>query len=305
MESKSRVFGLGVFIVVALLVLATGIFLIGDKQFMFGSTYLLKTDFLNVAGLNNGADVRVGGMREGAVKQLILPRPPERKVTVVMTMDSSTIGIIRKDAVASIRTEGLLGDKYVEVSLGSKEAAAVADGDTIRAEPTVDMAEVAHSVAMQTKAALAAFQEDMEALKQNFLLRGFFNKRGYQDSADLTKHNISRLPTKPNVREFSFDSPALFDKPDGAKLKNQKLLDEAGKFLERNKFGLAVVVASTAMVGDTEKELVVARAQALVVREYLVQNFALDDARVKTMGLGKAKQASDSSKVQIFVYGGR
>jgi ABC-type transporter Mla subunit MlaD len=53
---------------------------IGDKQFLFSSTYLLKADFQNVAGLNNGADVRVGGVREGTVKHIDLPIRPDEKV---------------------------------------------------------------------------------------------------------------------------------------------------------------------------------------------------------------------------------
>jgi outer membrane protein OmpA-like peptidoglycan-associated protein len=298
----SRAFGLGVFIAVALLILATGIFLIGDKQFLFSSTYPLKAEFPNVAGLSEGAEVRVGGMREGTVKQVELSRPPDRKVTVVMKMDNSTKGIIHKDSVAAIKTEGMLGDKYVEISFGSKEAAAVDNGDVIRAEPTVDMAEVANSVALQAKAGLAAFQEDMQALKQNVLLRGFFNRRGYEDSSELTKHAISRLPGKPRIREFAYDARELFEKPDSAKLKNPKALDEAGKFLEENAFGLAVVGTFGGTVGDTEKERVLTQGQAMVVRDYLVQNFALDDTRIKTMGRGKATNPGDSGKTQIFIY---
>ena len=302
MENKSSAFGLGVFIVVALLILSTGVFLIGDREFLLSSTYRLKADFPTVAGLTSGADVRVGGMRQGTVKQIELASPPDRKVTVVMRMHDVTMRVIRKDSVASIKTEGILGDKYVEISFGSKGGAAVEDGDVIRAEPTVDMAEVAYSVAVQTKAALVVFQEDMEALKHNVLLRGFFNKRGYDDSADLSKHAISRLPSKPHVKEFAFEARDLFEKPDSAKLKNQKVLDEAGKYLEGNKFSLAVVVALTGMVGDTDKERVLTAAQAMVVRDYLVEHFALDDTRIKIMGVGKAKKPSDSSKVQILVY---
>ena len=174
----SRTFRLGTFIVGTLLILAAGVFLIGDKEFLFSSTFPLKADFQNVAGLNVGADVRVGGLREGTIQRIELPSRPDEKVTVVMKMHDSTRNIIRKDSVASIKTEGLLGDKYVEISFGSKEAPQVQDGDAIRSVSPVDVAEVANSVAAQSKAVLTAVQEDVEALKKNFLLRGFFNKRG-------------------------------------------------------------------------------------------------------------------------------
>ena len=65
----SRTFRLGVFIVGTLLILAAGVFLIGDKEFLFSSTFPLKADFQNVAGLNVGADVRVGGDLAAAARK--------------------------------------------------------------------------------------------------------------------------------------------------------------------------------------------------------------------------------------------
>jgi outer membrane protein OmpA-like peptidoglycan-associated protein len=297
----ARSFWLGVFVVTSILILATGVFLIGDKQLLFSSTYRLQAEFQSVGGLDNGADVRVGGIREGTVEHIRLPRFPEDKVTVVMKMHDSTKDLIRVDSVASIKTEGLLGTKYVEITFGSKDAANVQSGQTIRSEAPVDMAAVANSIADQAKSGLATLQEDMEALKHNFLLRGFFNNRGYEDSADLKKHAISRLPTRARIKEFDFDSNDLFDKRDSAKLKNQKVLTEAGQFLEGNRFGF-VVVASTEMMGDSDKDRVLTQARAMVVRDYLVQNFRFDDARIKTIGLGKSTASGASSRIQILIY---
>jgi hypothetical protein len=296
-----RTFWLGVFIAATLLILAAGIFLIGDKEFLFSSTFPLKAGFQNVAGLNVGADVRVGGLREGTVQNIELPRSPDGDVTVTMTLRSSNRNIIRKDSVASIKTEGLLGDKYVEISFGSKEGAQVKNGDPIRGESPVDMSVVASSVAAQTKAVLTTVHEDLEALKQNFFLRGFFNKRGYEDSGDLTKHAISRLPAKPHIKEFTYNAPELFEQPDSAKLKNEKALMEAGTFLEQNKFSLAVVAASE-VLGDSDKDRVLTQAKASVIRDYFARNFRLDDTRIKTIGLGKTQAMGDRSKITILVY---
>jgi len=300
----SRAFRLGVFIVITLLILATGIFLIGDKQFLFSSTYRLEAQFHSVDGLNEGADVRVGGIREGTVEHIRLPARPDENVTVEMKMGTSTREIVRKDSVASIKTEGLLGNKFVEITFGSRDAARISNGDALRSESPIDMTEMANSVAAQAKAGLTSFQENMEALKQNFLLRGFFNKRGYEDSSDLTKHAISRLPSKTAIKRFVYDAADLFDKRDSAKLKNVKALGEAGEFLQENKFGLAVIVASSEMTGDSDKDRVLTQARALVVRNYLVDNFKLDDTRIKSLGLGKTKSPSENSKVQIYIYDG-
>lgn len=297
----TRTFWLGVFIVASLLILTTGIFLIGGKQFLFSRTYRLQADFHNVGELGNGSDVLVGGIREGTVQQINLPGQPDGKVIVVMKMHDATRGIIRKDSIATIKTEGLLGTKYVEISFGSKSGANVQNGDFIRGEDPVDLSNTANSIADQTKLDLSTLQDDMEALKHNFLLRGFFNKRGYEDSSDLTKHSITRLPAKAHTKEFVIDARELFYKPDEAKLKNQKLLNEAGQFLQENKFGLAVVEAEESM-GDSDKDRALTQARSMVVRDYLVNNFRVDDTRIKTIGLGKVMAAGASSTVHILVY---
>jgi len=69
-----------------LLIFAAGVFWIGEKQFLFRSKYRLKAEFKNVAGLNGGAEVRVGGIHEGTVRQIQLPTQPNEKVRVLMDL---------------------------------------------------------------------------------------------------------------------------------------------------------------------------------------------------------------------------
>src|SRR5580700_5460691 len=125
----SRVARLGAFIVVTLAILVAGIFIIGGKQYLFRSTYQLKAQFDNVVGLDAGADVRVGGVHSGTVSSIVLPRQPGEKVTVIMDLAKSTHEIIKQDSVATIETEGLLGNQYLAVSFGSTGKGDVRDGD--------------------------------------------------------------------------------------------------------------------------------------------------------------------------------
>ena len=296
----STAFRVGVLVVMALVFLSIGVFLIGNKDFLFSSTYRLKAEFQNVAGLNNGADVRIGGIHQGTVKEIDLPLHPDGKVTVVMDLKSETRNIIKKDSRASIKTEGLLGDKYVEISFGSTKAESIGENGTIASEIQRDMSEQAQALADEARAGIVAFRDNMEALQQNFFLRGFFERRGYSDTTELTEHAISRLPARKPSKEFQFDAKEVFDKPDNAKLKDKKALDAAGKFLEENPFGLAVIAASSAK-GDTEKLRMLTAARAKVVRDYLTENFKLDDKRIKTIGLGKDK-TGETSKLTILVY---
>lgn len=339
---------IGFLIVSGLLIFGAGIFMIGNGEFLFSSTYRLKADFATVAGLNGGAEVRVAGIHKGTVRQIQLPTQPNQKITVVMDLDSSTRDVVKQDSVASIETEGLLGDKYVEVSFGSQQSPQIKDGDTIQSEPPTDIADLIKKTsaildsgettmknmddistkidqgkgsmgalvndrklyqdlsATTTKAkeGATAFDENMEAIKHNFLVRGFYKKRGYNDSAELAKNNVQDLPQGQMLKQFSYDGAQIFGKPDAAKLKNAKSLDQAGSFLEKNKFGSAVVVTHAGMTGDTQKDLVLSQARAMVVRDYLVNKFKFDDTRLKTMGRGKTGEAEKGTtdKVEILIY---
>ena len=154
----------------------------------------------------------------------------------------------------------------------------------------------------QATQAATNLSESTEALKHNFLVRGFFKNRGYENTGDLTKYQIAKLPAGPSLKTFSYEEKQIFDKPDTAKLQNEKVLNEAGKYLEQTKFGLVVVVASAGMKGDSEKDRVLTEARAMVVRDYLVKNFKLDDTRIKTLGLGKTETGGGETKVDILVY---
>jgi phospholipid/cholesterol/gamma-HCH transport system substrate-binding protein len=343
----SRTFRLGVFIVSTLAVFATGVFLIGNRQFMFSPTYKLAAEFTNVSGLSAGAEVRVGGIHKGTVKEIYLPGDPEGQMKVVLLMEASTRKVVRQDSVASIQTEGLLGNKYVDVSFGSPDAPPVNAGDRIRTQPPLDISDLMvkasdildsskeitrnfaqisqkidegdgsvgalvndkklydniHQATVQAKLGATAFEENMEALKQNFFLKGFFNRRGYSDLAKLSQNEIKELPRGTVVRRFQYDPAKIFDDTDNAKLKNQKMLTEAGHFLENNSFGSAVVVVSGGMKGDASEVLQLTQARAMVTRDYLVNNFKMDDTRFKTMALGKAASVeNENGAVEILVY---
>jgi phospholipid/cholesterol/gamma-HCH transport system substrate-binding protein len=359
----SRAARLGAFIIATLAILAAGIFIIGDRQYMFSSTYRLKAQFNTVAGMDEGAEVRVGGVHSGSVRRIDLPKNPTDKITVLMDLKRSTHDIVKQDSVASILTEGLLGNEYVSISFGSAQGLNVKDDDTIASEPPLVLADLikktdvildsskealdnttvvtANLRAISTRinegqgtigalvndkkmyteldqttvglrdatvhaqAGIADFQENMEALKQNFLLRGYFKKRGYEDSAELAKNTIASLPERSPLKTFTYEPKDLFDKIDTAKLKNQDSLSAAGKFLAANEFGIAVVVVYTGMTGDAQKDLVLTQARAAVVRAYLAGNFGFDDTQLKILGMGKKLGANADSgwgDIEIIIY---
>jgi phospholipid/cholesterol/gamma-HCH transport system substrate-binding protein len=359
----SRIARLGAFIVLTLAVLATGVFVIGSKEYLFRSTYQLKAQFVNVAGLATGADVQVGGVHSGTVHSIELPHKPGEQVTVVIDLDRSTHEIIKRDSVATIETSGMLGNQYVAISFGSAGQAEVTDGEIIQSEPPLEMSELfkkasgvldssqmaisnaavatehlksvsakidsgqgtvgalvndkqlysnlakstttLQTTMVQAQTGVTSFRENMEALKHNFLLSGYYKRRGYENSADLEANKIGSLPPTAPAKSFKFTAKQLFSGHDSAKLRNQKSLNEGGEFLAQNQFGFAVVVASTGMEGDTQKDMVLTEARAMVVRDYLVENYGFDDSQLKTLGLGKQAGSNldtDWGSIQILIF---
>jgi phospholipid/cholesterol/gamma-HCH transport system substrate-binding protein len=81
----------------------------GARSIFFSSTYQLKAQFDNVAGLAAGADVQVGGVHSGTVHSIELPHKPGDKGHCGHGPRQSTHEIIKQDSVASIETEGSAG----------------------------------------------------------------------------------------------------------------------------------------------------------------------------------------------------
>jgi phospholipid/cholesterol/gamma-HCH transport system substrate-binding protein len=337
---------LGILIVSTLLLFGVGVFWIGSREFRFTSTYRLSADFRTVAGLGEGAAVRVGRIHQGTVHRILLPPRPDQKVRVEMDLRTATRNVIKRDSVATIRTEGLVGDQYVEISFGSPDAASVRDGDAIAAEAPLQMADMLkkanaildsaggavqnigdaagnlqsisskvnggrgtmgafindRSVYEHVNRAVVNLEEDTEALKHNFFLRGFFKKRGYEDSSELKKHALAELPAGRPENRFSLPGAKVFDKADSAKIKSGKLLDQVGQYLEQNSYGLAVVAGHADQKGDTEKQQELTQARAAVIRGYLAEHFKLDDTRIKTFAGGKSADVPEGGTVEIVVY---
>jgi hypothetical protein len=119
----------------------------------------------------------------------------------------------------------------------------------------------------------------------------------------LTENEVPELPKGQVLKKFSYDPKKVFDKTDTAKLKNEKSLGDAGHFMESNPFGAAVVVVSAGMKGDTADVRELTQARAMVIRDYLVKNFKLDDTHLKTMGAGKDPETSnDTGQIEILIF---
>ncbi len=121
---------LGVFVTVGLALFTVAVYYIGNKQNMFGDTVTLRTSFRNVNGLQSGNNVRYSGINIGTVSNLIITS--DTTVQVDMIIDKTASQHIRKDAVATVNSDGLVGNMMVSILPTINGADFVEDGDFIQ-----------------------------------------------------------------------------------------------------------------------------------------------------------------------------
>lgn len=127
---------LGIFVIVATLFLIAALYLVGDKQNLFGNTFTVSTEFYDVNGLMPGHNVRLSGIDVGTVKEVEIIS--DSSVRVTMIIENRVRQYIRKNAVVSIGTDGLMGNKLVNINAGQGYADEVEEGDVLKARAPVD-----------------------------------------------------------------------------------------------------------------------------------------------------------------------
>lgn len=141
-DTTKRNLRVGLLTVAALAVLVVTIFTIGSRRQLFISHTRYRASFINVTGLQKGAEVKLNGVTVGFVEEISLsPEPDEERITVRFTLDEVYTERIREDTIVSIKTIGLLGDKYLEIRSGSPEAARVLEGGLLPSRDPAEMEE--------------------------------------------------------------------------------------------------------------------------------------------------------------------
>lgn len=138
----SKEMKVGIFFVLAMIILGALTFYAGSFDDWLKKGYKLRTYFYKVDGLDVEDIVTLAGVEVGKVKEMRVSRD---QVEVVLLIDGDVA--IRKDSVARIESESLLGGKYVGITMGSPDAPQLKDGDTVQTEEAADLAKMLQNVA--------------------------------------------------------------------------------------------------------------------------------------------------------------
>ncbi len=135
-EGRGREWKVGLVILLAVVLFAVGILLIGQESNLFRRKNHYLIYFSAVGGLNEGNPVQLDGVNVGRVRSIVLPTEARSsQIEVEIEVDRRYEARIRQDSMARIKTLGLLGDKFVDLTAGSPEAEPIAPGGVIPAAP--------------------------------------------------------------------------------------------------------------------------------------------------------------------------
>jgi phospholipid/cholesterol/gamma-HCH transport system substrate-binding protein len=139
-KKTSQEIRVGLFIFIGLVLAFIAVFSIGSKSQLFREQYTLFTNFKDVGGLIEGSPVRLAGVEVGTVSRIwFLTERDKRLVGVEMKINSNVKERIHEDSTASIRTMGVLGDKYIAITIGSPDQPVLADGDYLTPVETAEL----------------------------------------------------------------------------------------------------------------------------------------------------------------------
>jgi phospholipid/cholesterol/gamma-HCH transport system substrate-binding protein len=236
----------GIFVVISLLLLIGLIFLIGKQRNLFSQTFLVYANFKNIAGTKEGNFVRFAGINIGTVETITIIN--DTTVQLTLNIDDKVKQYIKTDAVASIGSDGLMGDKLILIAPGSDGSPVAKSGDhLLSANPlnvdkimnnlakiadnatvlTAGLADIvtkvnegkgslgrlmnndnlarkmentvatANETAASIKNTANSVNENMQAVKGSFLLRGYFKKKEKKRIKDsIEKANKMIAPEK-------------------------------------------------------------------------------------------------------------
>lgn len=139
-KSISNKIKLGIFISLGVLVFIFGIYFVGERQQLFRGTFRISGIFRDVAGLQVGSNVRFSGIDVGTVNNISIVSDTSVRVDVLI--EESTRKFIKKDALASIGSEGLMGNKILIINPGTGGKREIENNDIVGTVQPINMDDI-------------------------------------------------------------------------------------------------------------------------------------------------------------------
>jgi len=138
--------GVGIFLITGLICLAFLSVKLGHIEFFGTKQYLVKACFTSITGLKEGSEVEIAGVTVGKVSKIALDSD---RAIVEMHIDPAVK--IQEDSIASIRTKGIIGDKYIKISPGGTDELVKPNGMLTETESSIEIEELVSKYIFEKK----------------------------------------------------------------------------------------------------------------------------------------------------------
>lgn len=165
-NTRKRSIVVGLFVVLGLVILLVGILTIGSMKKVFSSNITVKTIFEDVNGLKAGNNIWYSGVKIGTVKSLRFL--PNSQVEVMMNIEEKSQQFVRKDALAKVGTDGLIGNKIIVIYGGTQKVPSIEDGDQL-AVAKVESTDEMLSVLSENNKNLLSITDAFKKISKNIL----------------------------------------------------------------------------------------------------------------------------------------
>jgi len=190
---------LGGFVLAGLLFLILTLYMIGRNRNLFGSTFTLKVKVENMQGLKPGNNVRFGGIDVGTVKRIHFIN--DTSMEIEMTIDDMAKTVIHKNAVASIATDGLVGNKVLLINSARTPAPLVTDGDELVSKKPIDTDEMLRTL-NKTNDDVGFLAENLKTtisrINNSQALWSVLNEKGLPQNLKLSAWHVRLAAAKAN-----------------------------------------------------------------------------------------------------------
>jgi len=137
MKRSALDIAVGVFVILGILALGWLSIRLGKVELWGGGNYVVTADFPSAGGLKTGSSIEIAGVQVGRVTAIRLDNFQAR---VVMAIENNVK--LTEDSIASIKTKGLIGEKFVQISPGGSDKVIRPNGKITEVEPPIDLEEL-------------------------------------------------------------------------------------------------------------------------------------------------------------------
>ena len=139
MNTKTTELSVGLFMLAGIAAIAWLAISLGDVDFLAQDEYRVQARFVSASGLKEGAFVEAAGVRVGKVESIEF-EPATWYAIVTLSIDNAVK--IPDEAIASVRTSGIIGDKFVKITPGGSDVMLAEGGEILETEPSINLEEL-------------------------------------------------------------------------------------------------------------------------------------------------------------------